>query len=142
MGYPVVGDRSLGAAETCVCGGTERVGRQMDGMVCLGLGSRRGGVEGARKRSRGTAGRGATPDARPAMSGTVTAEVGGVREGGGCVTRAGRGAGWVWRGFGRVYVVPLIRGEEEVVVVDLREVLHSTAFALFLPLCSSAQRND
>lgn len=48
----------------------------------------------------------------------------------------------VWRGFGRVYVVPLIRGEEEVVVVDLREVLHSTAFALFLPLCSSAQRND
>lgn len=27
-------------------------------------------------------------------------------------------------------------------VVDLREVLHSTAFALFLPLCSSAQRND
>lgn len=50
----------------------------MDGMICLGMESHGGGVDGALRgpATSGTAGRGATPDARPAMSGTVTAEVG------------------------------------------------------------------
>ena len=86
------------------------VGRQMNGTMCLDLESVVGGrgrgvkhverLEKTGSGTSGTAGRGATPDARPAWDRVRSRQKLAEDGRGGCVTRAGRGVGWVWLGVG------------------------------------------
>ena len=108
-GYPVVGGRHWGRLKLCAL--WNRRGRQADERDDV-FGSRicgRGKGEGCKHVERleetgsgtcGTAGRGATPDARPAWDRARSRQKLAEDGRGGCVTRAGRGVGWVWLGVG------------------------------------------